>query len=753
MRGTLSLTLRVSVSILALACCSATVQAQTASSSGSSANGGSTLETVVVTAERRTENLMTTPISADVVSGSDLQTRSVVTVDDLQFLAPSVTVDDFGQGIDFDIRGIGKGAHNTQTETGVITYRDGVATFAGYMTEEPYYDIANVQVLRGPQGTFVGEDAIGGAVFVNSNDPKIGGDYDGYAQASYGNYSDTQLEGAVNIPVSDTFALRIAGFGEARGSFYSVTDTDPADNCPGGKYAGCKVPQSVTNTPESFNPGDRLWASPRVSALWKPTDALTVSLKVNVDYLDSGAWRASPGSAAKPTYDSLFRLSDNSPAEALDRMTRAVLKVDYVLPDGITLQSVSGYQKGNTNWTSNLLGQQINGFGAYTFWAHVSETIQSQEINIISPDTGRFTWVAGAYAKADLYDWEKPWQFIVGVPAGTSNVPPGNATNYEIEGSTPYASWAAFGQASYKLSDQWQIQLGGRWSSDRVHNDVPIWQYGTYFVANQMAQSYSFDYKAALNWTVSDTQFLYAFAATGYKPGGLNLPTAATGGGANPIAFSPERDMNYEAGWKARWFDGHLLSQIDGYYNSYKNFIITAGNPLNPFTGAEINVTNPTKIYGLEAEEQAMFGDFSFSTGIGLLNSQLGEALLADSRVAGPAVELKDRPISYAPNFSLNASTQYVFHIGGGDTLVPRVNFVHLSHQWATVFQNVAYGDYLAPRNLLGAQLEWDHGTYSVILYGTNLLQDIYVSNQFSTPGLDFAGAPRQFGIRLAKAF
>jgi iron complex outermembrane receptor protein len=696
---------------------------------------------------------MHTAISADVVSGADLQNRSVVTVDDLQFLAPSVTVDDFGQGIDFDIRGIGKGAHNTQTETGVITYRDGVATFAGYMTEEPYYDIADVQVLRGPQGTFVGEDAIGGAVFVNSVDPKIGGDYDGYAQASYGNYNDVQLEGAVNIPVDDTLAIRVAAFGESRDSFYDISDTDPQDNCPGGKYAGCKVPRSVTNTSGTFNPGNRRWATPRISTLWKPTSNLTVSLKVNYDYLDSGAWPSSPGTAAKPTYASLFKISDNSPGAALDRMMRAVLKIDYMFPDGTTLRSVSGYQNGNTHWTSNLLGQAVPYAGAYTFWAHVAETIQSEELNLISPDTGRLTWVLGAYAQANLYDWEKPWEFIVGVPAGTSYLPPGNATNYEIQGSTPYASWAGFGQVSYKLTDALQLQLGGRWSSDRVKNDVGIWQYGTYFYANQKAQSYSFDYKAAIDWSLNEDQFIYGFVATGYKPGGLNLPTAASGPGAFPTAFKPERDLNYEAGWKGQWFDGHLRSQADVYYNSYKNFIITAGNPLNPFTGAEINVTKPTKIYGFEAEEQAVFGGFSISSGIGLMQSHLGAAELLDSRPGGLLVNLDNRPISYAPTLSLNTSAQYVFQLNNEDTLTPRVNFVHISHQWATAFQNRTYGDFLAARNLLGAQLEWDHGSWGVILYGTNLLQDIYVSNQFSTPGLDFAGAPRQYGIRLVKTF
>ena len=75
---------------------------------------------------------------------------------------PSVVVDNFGQGLEFNIRGIGKAEHNTQTSTGVITYRDGVATFPGYLQEEPYYDLASVEVLRGPQGTIAGENSTGG---------------------------------------------------------------------------------------------------------------------------------------------------------------------------------------------------------------------------------------------------------------------------------------------------------------------------------------------------------------------------------------------------------------------------------------------------------------------------------------------------------------------------------------------------------------------------------------------------------------
>ena len=150
---------------------------------------------IVVTAQRRTENLQTTPISASVLGGDDLANRGVVNVDALQFAMPSVVVNNFGQGNDFNIRGIGKAEHNTQTTTGVITYRDGVATFPGYFQREPYYDIANIQVLRGPQGTIVGQNATGGAVFVNTNDPIINGGVHGYIQAQVGNYSDVGAAG------------------------------------------------------------------------------------------------------------------------------------------------------------------------------------------------------------------------------------------------------------------------------------------------------------------------------------------------------------------------------------------------------------------------------------------------------------------------------------------------------------------------------------------------------------------------------
>ena len=128
-----------------------TAAAQSVSSTPEGPTGTSAgvvnLQEVVVTAERRRTDAQHSPVAATVLTGGDLADMGVVNVDSLQFATPGATIDNFGQGIDFNIRGIGKAEHNSQTTVGVVTYRDGIATFPGYFQEEPYYDVANLEII------------------------------------------------------------------------------------------------------------------------------------------------------------------------------------------------------------------------------------------------------------------------------------------------------------------------------------------------------------------------------------------------------------------------------------------------------------------------------------------------------------------------------------------------------------------------------------------------------------------------------
>ncbi|WP_114227141.1 MULTISPECIES: TonB-dependent receptor [Sphingomonas] len=705
---------------------------------------------VIVTARRRSENLQRTPLSGSVLTGTDLANKGVATVDALQFATPSIVVNNFGQGIDFNVRGIGKGEHNTQTATGVITYRDGAPTFPGYFQGEPYYDVANIQVLRGPQGTIVGQNATGGAVFVNSNDPIIGGGNHGYVSANIGNYAEFGAQGAINLPVSDTFAARVALYGLRRNGFYNITG-------PGGvRYTG--------------NNGDQRQIAGRLSLLWKPSSALTISSKTDLDYLDFGAYVASPyqnyqpvGVPALTSYSDLFDLQLNSPQEARDKFFRQILRVNYQFGNGIQLRSVSSYAKGNTKYRADLDGTALltPATADKTFFDNVDERQMTQELTLISPDSARVTYLAGVFGAWNKYNFLPPYQFV-----SDSSSAPGAASEYRLQGTNPNRSLAAFGQLGFAITPALKLELGGRYTTSRSVNHVQILQFGAPIVAEDRTKSHNFSYKASLGWTADANNYLYGFVATGFKPGGLNVPVGLTGALAGPTAFKEETVRSYEAGWKSSFDNRHIRTTVAVFYNQYKDFQVIVSNPGFPVFGTEINVPNTTKIYGFEAEAEAHYGAFRFDVGANVTHSSIGEFFAVDSRrgvitvtpcnpLTGPAnsacINLGGRDQTYAPKFTFNIGGSYDIALGDGATLTPRVNFGHIGKQWATLFETRTFGDRLEDRNILNAQLAFSKGSVTITAYATNLTNQHYPAALNS--GLYFAGAPRQYGLKVLKAF
>jgi iron complex outermembrane receptor protein len=481
--------------------------ADQAAASGTADANNSDAPDIVVTAERRSENLMRTPVAASVISGGQLAAKGVGTIDSLQFVTPSLVLNNFGQGADFNVRGIGKAEHNTQTTTGVITYRDGVPSFPGYFQEEPYFDVANIQVLRGPQGTIVGQNATGGAVFVNTNDPIIGGGVHGYFSGSFGNYSDIAGEAAINLPISDTFAMRVAFHGESRDGFYHITG-------PGG-------------VPYGGNNGQLNVLAGRISLLWKPTTGLSILLKTDVDDLDMGAYPADPytnrfkflpygSTTPNPNYTDLFHITANSPQRAHDKFWRSILRVQYDFASGVKLRSVTGASHGRGLYLADLDGTSAN---ISTFGDELTEKQYSQEFNIISPDNQRLTWLLGAFGLWNKYNFLAPYKLFIGLPGfGIPNY-------YDLQGTNPERSLAAFGQIGYKITPDLTLDVGGRYTASRSTNHVLIRQFGAFVTPDeQTTSSDDFSYKVSLGWKVNRDHFLYGFVATGFRPGGLNTP-------------------------------------------------------------------------------------------------------------------------------------------------------------------------------------------------------------------------------------
>jgi iron complex outermembrane receptor protein len=714
---------QVLISAVSLVWCGISQAQQVSSGAGSDVSPG--LTEIVVTAERRSTDLQRTAIAATVLSGSELQEKGINTVEDLQFSMPSVTLQNFGQGNYFSIRGIGKGEPSAAVGVGVITYRDGMATFPGYFQAEPYYDIASVEVLRGPQGTFVGQNATGGAVFITEANPNFDGLH-GNVEVQYGNYNDALIRGAINLPLSDTLAARVALNDEYRDSFYTIS----------GPYTGA--------------PGRLKESSGRASLLWQPTDQWRVLFKTDYNYIDMGGFPADPATATNDP----FHITSNAPWEALDKFSRSVLDLSYTFAGDIKLRSVSGYQNG---WTSQKFDADGTDLLPFTFADHIKEEIYSEEVNLLSGDTGLITWIAGLYYQHDNV-------IIPGSGGYDAGEPPG-AFDITFVAKTPKETEAGFGQLSFNLPHGVQIQAGARYTESSSTNDgsLVIPELGPFGIVpqNQTERDGKLTGKIALNLTLDERNFLYSFAATGHKAGGVNAPNPPV---IVPPTFRPEDVTDFEVGWKSTGFDGHIKTQLGAYYNRYKDFQVSIPEPDLPTNALVLNVPSVTTIYGLEAQAQAVFGDLSFDLGTSYLHSKLGTFYAADPRLpptvascaltAGPAVgsclDLTGNQQEYAPTFTFNAGAQYVLHLPQG-TLTPRMDYGHIGPQWGTLFEDRALGDRLQTRNLLNAQVAYENATWKVTGFGTNLNNEHYISAVAN--GLRYAGAPRQYGLRVSKSF
>lgn len=747
-------------SAIAAICFASAVAAQQQPATPAKSDSAAALQEVVVTAERRRENLQTTAIAATVLNGDQLVQKGVVQLSDLQNASPSLSVTGTGLTANVNIRGIGLDSGQPAVVPGVAEYRDGLWQ-PPITSDDTLYDIASVQVLRGPQGTFVGANSTGGAIFINSRDPDFSGTH-GYAQLQVGNYSDLGVQAAVNLPINDAWAARIATEMEHRDSFFKDVGS------------GSKL----TPGPQLFgHPGSLDEKDVRAGLLGQPVEDLKILMKVEVNDKSTGgyAWRPAPGTQYAPyTNPDPFTLNYDQ-SELNDELSvRPSLRIDWdIAGTGIDLRSLTGDQfmrvrnLTDTDGTSSALP----GPPALVTSQMVIERPMTQELDLISPSSGRLQWVVGAFY---MYDTRE-----VALDIQNQSIP---------RHILPYLTQklqtaAAFGQVSYQIAPRLQLQAGVRYTHD--WNEVPAGDHVTVdlgipgvppILVNQsgIETDSATTGKVALNFTLSRQNFLYAFVAKGFKAGGFNPSSATT----PQSTFAPEVVWDYEIGWKGQYFDGHLTTSLGGFWNDYRNLQV---NALVPATGqTSLLNTGKSTIKGGEAELHARFGGLGVDMGAGYVNSRLGAITLVDTEALPPGigsaglpqcapgaisttcydyapyiVDLSGTRNPYSPEWTFNAGVQYALPVGQSGTLTPRLNYSYVGSQWTTLFE-APVTDYLRSFGLWSATVTYDLDDWSIQAYGLNLADKVYVSGQngAGTNQIDeFLGDPRQFGIRISRRF
>ncbi len=270
---------------------------------------------IVVTAQRRTENLQKVNIAATAISGDALGEKAVVRQLDLQTVAPGLSIAKAGLTEAVNIRGIGLASGSPNVSNGVASYLDGLFQ-PPIVSTGSFYDISSIEVLRGPQGTLVGSNSTGGAIFINTKKPKLGV-FEGAVNLEAGSYSHLGANGAVNIPVGNTLAIRLSGLDSTRDSYY--TDIGIANN-----------------HPDKLSEQDG-----RVQVLWKPGN-FSAHYKAEFIQRDTGGYAYQPilttgyAPSREPVH---YQLQYNTPTQNIENAFINSLELKYETDGG----TISGH--------------------------------------------------------------------------------------------------------------------------------------------------------------------------------------------------------------------------------------------------------------------------------------------------------------------------------------------------------------------------------------------------------------------------
>lgn len=548
----------------------ATAEKKASESSGADAQytaGISEFADIVVTARRREESLQSVPVAISAMTPAAIEQRGIRSVEDLRVAVPGLNISGQRRGeASFYIRGQGPGIFNTgqRNFTSVATYFAEVpAELAGSGT---FYDLANVQVLKGPQGTLFGRNTTGGAVLFEPQRPSF--DAEGYVKLSAGNYDFRDLEAVLNIPVlQEILSIRLAGSVSSRDGYTTSVIT------------GQKL-------------DERNHQAYRASVLFTPSDNfenLTIVDRTERDQSGTSAIiRSTPeghalAGALQPYIEQQKALGTRKtfiPTHLYDKgYTFGVTnKTVWEVNDTLTLKNIVSFRKLRTDRASDYDGTPISTFlienAQGNRWQHGQQQI-TEEFQI----QGQAPALNLSYILGFYHEVSKP-----GFPQEIRQSLFGDLSLRHLDNHD--RSDAVFAHAELELTEQLQLSGGFRHTWDKRKASISVYNAagectqrvppGTGPIMCPFSAKASFKaptYDATLQYKLDSRALAYVSYRHGYKSGGLNLPSPA----AEYTAFAPEYVDEYEIGLKADWDIGMpLRTNVAVFLDKYKDIQISS---------------------------------------------------------------------------------------------------------------------------------------------------------------------------------
>jgi iron complex outermembrane recepter protein len=703
---------------------------------------------IVVTATKRAESLQSVPISVSAIGGDTLAKARVGSVDSLVTKVANLQLTSIvGDNTPiFALRGVSMSDYSLNQSSPVATYYDEVYKGNFAFLGVTMFDLERVEVLRGPQGTLYGKNTTGGAVNIIANSAKLG-ETSGYFSAGYGNYDRFDLNGAVNVPLGEKAALRIAGtYARADGWFKNVVPGKP----------------DLASTDEYAIRG---------TLNFEASDTVRFVLRASTSYQNPQNYGiyAQPEDVNRPGLDR-WEIASNIATKRKARTYSVALTSNFDVSDTLTVTSITSWDKGNlfvyedTDGTASQLLEI-----PYTDRA----TQFAQDLRLTSDTGGPFDFILGAYFNREKVYNETAFEIGKDIDLTGDNIvtaddcvegltnedgsDDGIACLFRNRFDQVKKSYAIYSDLKYQVTDAVTLRGGLRYTHDtgrqsgfrsdalgvdgsEVANLIPL-----------SSLSYSQDNlsgKIGLDYKLADGNLLYASVSRGYRAPSFNAQAFF-----DPSELSvakPEQVTSYEVGAKTQFLDRRITLNVAGFYYDYRNqqFI-----NVDPVLGSQTLLNIPkSRIYGGEAELTIRASDrLTLHSGMGVLATKI-------QRGSVSGVDVSGNRLSNAPTFTFNATIDLTLVDGDMGKLSVHPDVAYQSSQFFEVLniprlRQTSYA-------LVGGHIDWESadGRFNASVWGKNLSNKFYFTSRLDLLagfGFDYnhIGNPRTYGVTVGAKF
>ena len=705
-------------------------------------------EEIIVTAQKREQTLIDVPQSVSVVGGETLERQQATSFQDYLKLVPGLNLNQSTPGVGrLVLRGINTGGVASTVavyvDETVFGSSSGQSNGAILAADVDPFDIARIEVLRGPQGTLYGASSLGGVLKFVTNAPRTDR-FEGRVRGSVETVKGGDLSyfgnALINVPLTSTLAVRASGFYRKFGGFIDSIGT-----------AGSDVQEDINDT--------RSYGG-RASLLWEPSELLSIRLSAHLQNLNTDASSAveSDSETSRTLYGRLTQ------SQFLPEFTNVRYRVfngtatfDLGFGDLVSATSYSTLKQRFRGDLTTQFSPLISAiFGAPNeFLIRQSTEVErfTQELRLASDADGRFEWLVGGYFTREegLID-----QSFDAVTPGTLTSVAGLPLLGEALIPSQYDEYAGFANATVYFGERFDLTFGGRFSrNEQSASQITdgVLAGGPGAIVDERSSDNVFTFSVAPKFNLTDRASIYARAAKGYRPGGPNiLPPEAPAG--TPATYESDSLVSYEVGIKAETPDRRFSIDVAAFYIDWSDIQLFA-----VVNGFGINVNGA----GATSKGAEFTATLRPVPGLALsANGAYTNARLTDD--TGPIVGGTDEDrLPYTPEFSVAANADYEWTLGGETEAFVGGSFRYLTRQPAgfdAAFQTEnGRQRYLPSYEVVDLRAGLDFGRFQIEAYARNLTNS---AGKSSLEGVDNVpnGAvltgvirPRSFGLTLGAGF